>query len=104
MPNLFLVVDEGDEQAGAGFSIRKPRFSRHPPPRTISSTITKTSSMSTKGEGSPSTVTEHEDEEVWSGDDDIQDDGHRRKRLKTQPISVSCEKCKERKVSRKLLR
>ncbi|KAK4555847.1 hypothetical protein LTR86_007067 [Recurvomyces mirabilis] len=54
--------------------------------------------MSTKEEGSPSTFAEHEDEEAWSGDDDVQDDGHRRKRLKTQPVSVSCEKCKERKV------
>ncbi|KAK3674222.1 hypothetical protein LTR78_006069 [Recurvomyces mirabilis] len=55
--------------------------------------------MSTKEEGSPSTVAEHEDEEVWSGDDDdVQDSGHRRKRVKSQPVSVSCEKCKERKV------
>ena len=43
--------------------------------------------------------------EAWSGEDDDEEgdgiDGPSRKRQRTgRPISVSCERCKERKVSR----
>ena len=54
--------------------------------------------------------TEAKDEDGWSEDDVEEDDGdgevgdassHKRKRQRTgRPLSVSCERCKERKVSR----
>lgn len=57
---------------------------------------------------SPSNAAEPKEEEVWSeGDDDDEDaeangeeSSHKRKRARiSRPISVSCERCKERKVS-----
>jgi DNA-directed RNA polymerase subunit M/transcription elongation factor TFIIS len=59
--------------------------------------------MSSKAESSPGQVAEQDDDDRWSGDEDDEvdaDDGRTRKRQRTsRPISVSCEKCKERKVS-----
>ena len=64
-----------------------------------------------RGATSPSDgAVTNKEEEIWSGeeDDDADGDGDgdndgspRRKRQKTgRPISVSCEKCKERKVGK----
>ena len=64
---------------------------------------TSESQYSPRAGTSPSNGADRDEEEVWSGEDDDEGDGidgPKRKRQRTgRPISVSCERCKERKVS-----
>lgn len=48
---------------------------------------------------SPSNGAERDDEEVWSDEDEGDGDRKRKRQRTSRPISVSCERCKERKVS-----
>ncbi|KAF2770237.1 hypothetical protein EJ03DRAFT_270728 [Teratosphaeria nubilosa] len=61
------------------------------------------SHITPRAECSPSVHAEREDDEAWSGEDDdvdadVGNGARKRKRRPERPISVSCERCKERKV------
>ena len=75
-----------------------PRLGAIPTGARYNPTMSETH-ISPKDATSPSNGADREEDELWSGEDEDGDDPRKRKRQRTsRPVSVSCERCKERKV------
>lgn len=97
-PALLAVLCEGEKRKQLALG----RFSTEMHNSNMSSVagVTPRANVSPKDLSSPSNQAERDEDEAWSGDEDDGDEPPARKRPRTaRPISVSCEKCKERKVS-----